>query len=153
MDSLSAVLERIATATPGSRGEAIAQLAKAYLRHSEDDTLSVDDTYARVIELFRFIENRSEKAKIRAFNPTMAEHGYTSTGTVLELSVDDGPFLFDTVAAELHRRDLKVLRAEHPVIGTVRQDNVLTSIVPGRQSGHRESVQHFELNKKKNRMY
>ncbi|MDH3192711.1 MAG: NAD-glutamate dehydrogenase [Acidimicrobiia bacterium] len=148
MDTLSAVLERIATAVPGSRGEAIAQLAKAYLRHSEDDTLSVDETYARVIELFGFIEDRSEKAKIRAFNSTMAEHGYTSTGTVLELSVDDGPFLFDTVAAELHRHDLKVLRAEHPVIGTVREDNVLTSIVPGRQSGHRESVQHFELNKR-----
>jgi len=147
VDTLSAVLERIATAVPDSRGEAIAQLASAYLRHTDDDTLSVEEIYARVIELFGFIETRSEKAKIRAFNATVAEHGYASTGTVLELSVDDGPFLFDTVAAELHRRDLKVIRAEHPVVGTVREDDVLTSIVPGRQSGHRESVQHFELNK------
>lgn len=146
MDTLSAVLERIGETEDGPRGAAIAQLAKAYLRRSEDDTLTANETYARVIDLFEFVESRSEPIKLRAFNATVEEHGYESTGSVLEISTDDGPFLFDTVGAELSRRELKVVRAEHPVLGTVREKGLLESIVPGRQSTHRESMQHFELN-------
>ncbi len=147
MDTIAGVLERIAKTESGPRGEALAQLANAFLRRTEDDTLGLDETYARVIDVFRFIETRSVATKIRVFNAKRAQHGYDSVGSVLELCVNDGPFLFDTVAAELSRRELKVVRAEHPVIGTLREADVLISIVPGRQTSHRESVQHFELHR------
>ncbi len=147
VDTLSAVLDRIAEAGSGPHAEALSQLARAYLRRSEDDTLDVDATHARVLDLFSFIEDRTESVKIRAFTPTIEVNGYQGPGSIVEINTDDSPFLVDTVANELHRRELRIVRAEHPVVGTARTDGHLTAILPGRKATHRESVQHFELHR------
>src|SRR5262245_11873797 len=83
---------------------------------------SVDDLYGTAIGLWNFFQQRQPgQTKVRVFNPTLAEHGWHSTHTVVEISNDDMPFLVDSVVAELNRQDLTVHVVIHPVL-TLRRD-------------------------------
>src|SRR5918992_654715 len=61
------------------------------------------------------------KAKIRAYNPGSAQHGWHSTHTVIEIVNDDMPFLVDSVAMEVNRQGLTLHLIVHPVLRTVRK--------------------------------
>ena len=138
------VLERI-----GETSEPLAALARAYLhRIPWDVALSPDLAYREVVGLFDFIENRVGPVAVRVFNPSVATYGYESSGTVVEIHVDDGPFLVDSVTGELQAHGLAVVRVLHPVIGTVRDaSGALVSIQPARDAATRESVQHYQLDR------
>jgi len=143
---LPAVLELVSRNETEPRAEAISELAKACLRRADPVTGDADSTYRKMVSLYEFIEKRTEPAVVRVFNPTEGSCGYGTDGTVIEINTEDGPFLFDSVSAELAERNLSVARAEHPVVGTIRDaDGQLESIGPGRKAQHRESIQHFEL--------
>ena len=83
---------------------------------------------------------------MRAFNPTLAEHGYEPLGSVVETNTDDWPFLVDSVSAALDSHKLEVARLLHPVIGVERDgDGRITAVGRARDAAHRESVMHFDL--------
>ncbi len=85
---------------------------------------SVDDLYGTAIGLWNFLQQRKPgQTKVRVFNPTLAEHGWHSTHTVVEISNDDMPFLVDSVVAELNRQDLTVHVVIHPVLKLRRDQN------------------------------
>lgn len=143
---LSAVLELVSQTETGPRAEAISELAQACLRRADPITGDAASTYRKLVSLYEFIENRSDPVAVRVFNPTEGSCGYGTEGTVIEINVEDGPFLFDSVSAELAAGGLSIARAEHPVVGTERAaDGQLMSLGPGRNASHRESIQHFEL--------
>ena len=50
----------------------------------------------------------------------MASDGYETPGSVVDVNVEDAPFLVDTVTAELHTHGLQVRVVVHPVIGIER---------------------------------
>ncbi|HEX6145455.1 MAG TPA: NAD-glutamate dehydrogenase domain-containing protein, partial [Acidimicrobiia bacterium] len=141
---LEHVLERI-----GDLSQPLAALARAYLRRIPwDAEMSPENAYREVVGLFDFIEHRASPIEVRVFNPTLGTHGYESTGTVVEICVDDGPFLVDSVTAELQAYGLAVSRVLHPVIGTARDDSGrLLSIEPASRTANRESVQHYVLDR------
>ena len=136
------VLERI-----GEKSEPLAALARAYLhRIPWDVAISADLAYQEVVGLFGFIERRSGPIAVRVFNPTLGTHGYESSGTVVEIHVDDGPFLVDSITGELEAHGLTVVRVLHPVIGTVRDaSGALMFVLPALHAETRESVQHYVL--------
>jgi glutamate dehydrogenase len=61
------------------------------------------------------------QVRLRVFNPTEKEHGYSSAFTFVEMINDDMPFLVDSVAAAISRRNLAVHITVHPII-SVRRD-------------------------------
>ena len=69
------------------------------------------------LDLFEFVDARREPIGVRAFNPTVADHGYELGGAVLQVNVEDMPFLFDSISSELVAEDLHVRRVLHPVVG------------------------------------
>ena len=84
-----------------------------------------------------------------AFNPTTADDGYETPGSVLETNTPDSPFLFDSVNEELQARGLAVTRVVHPVIGTERDaKGRLTALPHVREAATRESVMHFEVDRR-----
>ena len=86
---------------------------------------------------------------VRAFNPEVSRDGFTAPGTILETNVDDSPFLVDSVTEELTARNLVVRRILHPVIGTSRdEEGRLERVSSARDASHRESVMHFELDRR-----
>jgi glutamate dehydrogenase len=61
------------------------------------------------------------RALVRLLNPTLAEHGWNSYDTVVQIVTDDMPYLVDSVVAELARTNLSVRRLVHPIV-VVRRD-------------------------------
>jgi glutamate dehydrogenase len=124
-------------------------LARLYLhRLPWDVELTPELALQEIRSLLDFIEVRTDPIKVRVFNPTVATHGYESPGTVVEINVDDSPFLVDSVTGELRAHDLDVVRVLHPVIGAVRDETGrLVSIESASGAEHRESIQHYLLDR------
>src|SRR4029077_12490923 len=70
-------------------------------------------------------------------------------GTIVETNTDDSPFLVDSVSEELAARELRVRLLVHPVVGTVRDERGrIERVLSGRDASHRESVMHYELERR-----
>ena len=150
---LEAVNTRIRAEIPPERQGAVLAFAKAFLRRLGDDELELlraDRLFPATASAFAFTAARAKQpAAVRAFVPTVVEHGYDIPGTILETNTDDSPFLVDSVSEELAARELHVRRVLHPVIGTSRaEDGSLERVSSGRDASHRESVMHFEIERR-----
>ena len=92
-------------------------------------------------------------AKVRAFNPTVADHGFESRHTVLQIVNDDMPFLVDSVANELSRRDIAVHLLAHPVAAMRRDldgDLIAFDVEANSATGEKaqpESLMHLEIDR------
>jgi glutamate dehydrogenase len=86
--------------------------------------------------------------KIRVYNPSVAEHGWSSPHTVVEIVNDDMPFLVDSVTMELNRQGQTVHLLVHPLALTVRDaEGDLVSLAPAGRDGARESFIHVEVDR------
>jgi glutamate dehydrogenase len=80
--------------------------------------------------------------------PTPEANGYSAGGTVIDVVVDDMPFLVDSTASAVMRSKAGIDRHLHPLVGTVRgEGGHLVAVEPARTSDSTESVQHFELDR------
>ncbi len=98
------------------------------------------DLYGAALGLWRFARARSAgEPRVRVYNPTLEEHGWQSTHTVVEIVNDDMPFLVDSVSMALNRRRLAIHLILHPVIAIRRNDEgeVVEVAAVGRGAGRR----------------
>src|SRR5919197_3580305 len=145
--------EALATRVPEDRLEAIVRFARAYTRRlsaEEAEQIPIEDLAAEVAGAFELADGRGSKAfAVRVFAPTLERDGYERAGSVIETNAIDGPFLFDSVTAELEARELSVRRVIHPVVGTVRSaGGRIERVLNVREAELRESVMHFELDRR-----
>ena len=150
MEVLTEVLDRIKGDYEDPDREMIGELAKVYLRRLPAASVNtVDDWYSELRGVYEFIREREEPIKVRVFNPSVEEHGYTSAGSAVEVSITDGPFLLDSVSNEIQAHGLEVLRVTHPVVGVDRDSSgKLVSLGHARSARHKESVEHYELDRR-----
>ncbi|MDF6955979.1 NAD-glutamate dehydrogenase, partial [Escherichia coli] len=57
----------------------------------------------------------SGQPRVRVYNPSLEQHGWYCSHTVVEIVNDDMPFLFDSVTMEINRQGLALHSAFHPV--------------------------------------
>ena len=75
--------------------------------------------------------------------------GWHAAGSVVEVSVEDSPFLVDTVSTEMHVHGLQVRAVVHPVMGVERsKDGRIEAITPARGAPRRESVMYFQADRR-----
>src|SRR5262245_13013227 len=134
---LDALLAEISATVPPDRRDAVLTFAKMFLRRlSVEDLegLGPQQLLGRVRSAFALVDGRgNHPASIRVFVPTLEADGYLVTGTVVETSTDDSPFLVDSVTEELNARDLHARLLLHPMIGTRRgEDGRLEQVLAGR---------------------
>jgi glutamate dehydrogenase len=146
------LLARIAERVPASRLPAVREFARAYVRRISPDLvpgLNAEELFGQVMGVFDLADARgSAPLAVRAFNPTLADDGYQTVGTVVETNCEDMPFLVDSVSEELGARGLDVRLVNHPVIGTERgDDGRIRRVMHAREAPVRESVMHFEVNR------
>ena len=150
---LDALFARIQAEVPTDRRDALTAFARAFLRRLSDEELEhhgADLLFSMVSSAFAFADQRgNEPSAVRVFVPTDADEGYGSVGTIVETNTDDSPFLVDSVSEELAARELRVRLLVHPVVGTVRDERGrIERVLSGRDATHRESVMHFELERR-----
>ena len=79
------------------------------------------DLYGAAMSHWSYARRREPgQAKVRVFNPSIAEHGWQSTHTIIEIVNDDMPFLVDSVTMEVNRHGLTLHLIIHPVMCVVR---------------------------------
>ncbi len=103
--------------------------------------VSIDDLEARRVEdltgaargHWRLAVRRAVgTAIVRISNPAAGTDGWQSQHTVVEIVVDDMPFLVDSVAMELERHDLPIQLIVHPIVRVVRdEDGALLGLADG----------------------
>ncbi|MEA2319369.1 MAG: glutamate dehydrogenase, partial [Solirubrobacteraceae bacterium] len=144
---LALVDERV----PAERAPAVRAFAREYVRRyaGDPEDHAAEDLFHEVLGAFELAASRDgAPAAVRAFNPTVAEHGYRARGAVLETNTDDLPFLVDSVTGHLAARGLHVVRVMHPIIGTERgARGSIVAVGHPRDAPAAESVMHFELDR------
>jgi len=152
-EPLEQLSERIAVRVPAERAATVRTFAQAYTRRLGPDDLAdltVDELLGQVLGVFELADGRrTDEVALRVFNPSLAEDGYQALGTVVDITALDSPFLFDSVNEELEARELAIRRVIHPVVGVVRgADGRIERIMPVREAEVRESVMHFEVDRR-----
>ncbi|HWB48230.1 MAG TPA: NAD-glutamate dehydrogenase [Stellaceae bacterium] len=100
---------------------------------------SPEDLCGGALALWHFAARRApHEARVRVYNPTPAEDGWTSPHTIVEIVNDDMPFLVDSVNAAINDRGGVVQLVIHPVVAVSRDaSGALTGL--GTPGGTRES--------------
>ncbi len=115
-------------------------------------TRGTRDLFGAAMAVWDFARDRSpSSASVRAYNPGLGEHGWQSTNTIVEVVTDDMPFLVDSVAMELSRREYGIQLSIHPVIDVLRDaDGRLAEVFPpgaGITGALTESWMQFEVDR------
>ena len=107
------------------------------------------DLYGAALSHWNFARKREPgHVRVRAFNPTLQEHGWQSTHTVVEIVNDDMPFLVDSVTMEVNRRGLTLHLIVHPIVAVVRNGPALAGLAQDGAAGAlRESFIHVEVDR------
>ncbi|MCF8473463.1 MAG: NAD-glutamate dehydrogenase [Emcibacter sp.] len=106
---------------------------------------SIDDLYAAALSLWKFTEQRDmDSRKIRVFNPTLEEHGWTSSHSVIQILIKDRPFLLDSITSNLLEDNHELHMLAHPILRRNRDKNgVITTDKSG--IAVTESTMHIEI--------
>src|SRR5437899_13041056 len=108
------------------------------------------DLYGAALSHWNFARKRDAgQARVRVFNPTIEEHGWQSTHTIVEIVNDDMPFLVDSVTMEVNRHGLTLHLIVHPVVVVQRdQDGTLIAVAAeDAPDARRESFIHVEVDR------
>jgi glutamate dehydrogenase len=116
-----------------------------YKNASPDDlSLRLDELYAIALSNWKFIASYKQKeSKIRIFNPTLEENGWTSSHTIIQILTTDMPFLIDSITSNLLEDGNTLHMLIHPVIEHKRDNDGLVVTKGGKKVT--ESVIHIEI--------
>lgn len=154
----AAALARSGTGSGGPPHEQVGELLRAYYRHvaAEDLTDRSDvDVYGAFASHHRLAADRPQgTASVRVLTPTLGDQGWSAGGhSVVEVVVDDMPFLVDSLTMELGRQLRDVHVVVHPHFDVERDiTGALQAVHPiddGSLDPHegtvRESWMHVEI--------
>ncbi len=146
---LDGVVALVRTKVSADQQASLEAFVHEYFGHVDPEDLdarAVPDLYGAALSHWNFARKRARgEAKVRVFNPTVEEHGWHSTHTIVEIVNDDMPFLVDSVGMEINRHGLTLHLMSHPIIGVTRDvDGTLTGLS---RDGRRESFIHAEVDR------
>jgi glutamate dehydrogenase len=122
--------------TGGPPHETVAELLRAYYRHVAIEDLADRgdvDVYGAFASHYKLATNRPQgTASVRVHTPTLSDSDWSAGGhAVVEVVVDDMPFLVDSLTMELSRQLRDVHVVIHPNFDVVRDiTGELQSIAP-----------------------
>ncbi|MBM3647680.1 MAG: NAD-glutamate dehydrogenase [Alphaproteobacteria bacterium] len=146
-------LDAICAAAQEGGGEEAALFARRLFGRVADKDLaaaSSDQRAGAASALLAFARRRLPGiAKVRVFNAITADHGFDSRHTIVQIVNDDMPFLVDSLANELNRREIAVHLLAHPVLAVRRDldgDLIGFALEPGERAKP-ESMMHLEIDR------
>ncbi|CAN7596436.1 NAD-glutamate dehydrogenase [Variovorax sp. LjRoot84] len=153
-ERLEEVVQLIRAKVPAEAADELAAFARQYFGQVDPEDLAerqVADLYGAALSHWSFARKREPgRAKLRVFNPTIAEHGWQSTHTIIEIVNDDMPFLVDSVTMEVNRNGLTLHLIIHPLVAVNRgSDGTLQGLAGEGASpdARRESFIHVEVDR------
>ena len=134
----------------------LAEFAQYYFKAialEDIEVMQVDDLYGAVLTHWNLALNFVPGTeKINIYNPTLEQHGWQSPHTVIDIVIDDMPFLLQSVTMEINRHGFASHLVVHPVFSIVRSadhDLIRASSGPD-ASGQAECMLHLEIDRQTN---
>ncbi|VTU13160.1 NAD-specific glutamate dehydrogenase [Variovorax sp. SRS16] len=153
-ERLDEVVQLVRAKVAAATADELVAFVREYFGQVDPEDLAerqVADLYGAALSQWSFARQREPgRAKLRAFNPTIAEHGWQSTHTIIEIVNDDMPFLVDSVTMEVNRHGLTLHLIIHPLVAVKRGgDGILQGLAGEGASpdARRESFIHVEVDR------
>ncbi|HET9772972.1 MAG TPA: NAD-glutamate dehydrogenase, partial [Acidimicrobiia bacterium] len=151
-EARDSLLERAMAYVRSRRHGASARTAETLLRTywervPAEDLVGRDpvDLAGAALAHLHLAERRSPgTARVRVYTPVFDDHGWASTHSVVEVVVDDMPFLLDSVSMALVRQGCGLHLVVHPVVPVTRDDGGRLTAVG---SGVDEAFIHIEIDR------
>ncbi|HEY2929134.1 NAD-glutamate dehydrogenase [Piscinibacter sp.] len=153
-ERIDAVLALAANQLPPAQRAQVDDFARENFIQFDDQDLAErtpEDLLGALLSHWQFGATRAPgTTKARVLSPSVAENGWASRHSVIEIVNDDMPFLVDTTAMEIHRQGLTLHLIVHPIFAVERdaQGHLVSirprSAAPGAAS---ESWMHIEVDR------
>src|SRR5207248_6175922 len=153
MQRLDEVLGLVRAKVPPDQRAVIESFVQSYFGQVDPEELAERqpaDLYGAALSHWNFARKREPgRVRVRVFNPSIEEHGWQSTHTVVEIVNDDMPFLVDSVTMEVNRHRLMLHLIIHPILAIERAaDGTLTGLArEDARDARRESFIHVEVDR------
>jgi len=100
--------------------------------------------------LFKFIEEKKTGThrKIRVFNPSLKDDGWSSDRTIVETNIVDSPFILDSITQFLFNDDRIIYEVIHPIMSVKRDSKGKITAIKDRaksKKGDLESVIQIQI--------
>ncbi len=128
--SITALSELISytRAHAGAAAHTMAAFVGAYFENADPQEIAARGPaalFALANSHWRLMATRTEShgARVRVFNPNLAEDGFVSEHTVIQIVHDDMPFLVDSVTMAVNRNRRTAHWIVHPLLAVTRDAN------------------------------
>ena len=134
---------------PGPEANDLERFVRAYFADAAPEDLGEFDLYGAALAHWHLLQRRRPgEPKVHVYTPSVEEHGWQSTHSVVEIVTDDMPFLVDSVAMALTRRGSAIHAFVHPMLKVRRDDGGrLLELLPWETPGLAESLIHVEIDR------
>ncbi len=152
-ERLGEVVALVRAKVPAEQRKTLELLVGRYFGQVDPEDLAERepaDLYGAALSHWNFARKREPgRARVRVFNPTLEEHGWQSTHTIIEIVNDDMPFLVDSVTMEVNRHGLTLHLIIHPLVLVDRAaDGTLKGLgSDGAAASRLESFIHVEIDR------
>jgi glutamate dehydrogenase len=151
-ERLEQIIALLREKVPAEGRGPVEAFTRAYFRQVDAEDLAERapaDLYGAALSHWNFARKREPgRPRVRVFNPSVQEHGWQSTHTIIEIVNDDMPFLVDSVTMEANRQGLTLHLIVHPIIRVNRAEGAALGVLPDDSSaGGRESFMHLEVDR------
>ena len=151
VDALDDVQKLVRTRVAADQKAALEAFVARYYGQVDPEDLAErrpGDLYGAALSHWNFARKREPAhARVRVFNPSIVEHGWQSTHTIIEIVNDDMPFLVDSVTMEVNRQGLTLHLIVHPIIPVRRTPDGILVDVSDDPAAPRESFIHVEVDR------
>ena len=143
---LNAIIDYTKENMKPSLGAGFLEFVNEFYKNASPEDLSLrpDELYAIAVSNWKFISEYNQTgSKIRIFNPTLEEHGWISSHTIIQILTTDMPFLIDSITSNLLEDGNTLHMIMHPVLKTSRDAKGKMVAKGGKKTV--ESVMHIEI--------
>ena len=156
-ERIAAVISLATARVPAAQRATVEVFGREYFRRLDVEDLlarTPEDLMGALLSHWQFGAKRAPgQTLVRVLNPGVAENGWTSRHSVIDIVNDDMPFLVDTTTMELNRQGLNLHLIVHPIFAVERnaagqlQDIRPRSQAPDATATQRESWMHIEVDR------
>ena len=156
-ERIDAVLALAAARQSAAQRPLVEAFGREYFRRIDSDDLlarTPEDLLGALLSHWQFGAKRSGgEGLVRVLSPAVAENGWASRHTVIDIVNDDMPFLVDTTTMEINRQGLTLHLIVHPIYAVERDSQgQLLTVAPHSETGNApgaklESWMHIEVDR------
>jgi glutamate dehydrogenase len=153
-ERIDAVLALAAQRLAPAQRPAVEAFGREYFRRLDTEDLlarTPEDLLGALLSHWQFgAKRQAGQTLVRVLSPTVADNGWASRHSVIDIVNDDMPFLVDTTTMEINRQGLTLHLIVHPIFAVERDaQGQLQSIKPRSEApdAPRESWMHIEVDR------